>query len=120
MALLHARGQISAGQPFYGYSIIDSRFDCRIVGQTTVGDRPAIIPEIAGRAWITGTQQVMLDPDDPWPAGYRLADTWPRVGGADNFTSRGRRRDDEDHQRIHYICYLGRCGEELYDRLGIA
>lgn len=81
MALLHARGQISAGQPFYGYSIIDSRFECRIVGQTTVGDRPAIIPEITGRAWITGTHQVMLDPDDPWPAGYRLADTWPRMGG---------------------------------------
>lgn len=78
MAVLHARGQIKVGQPFSGYSIIDSRFDCRIVGETTVGGRPAIIPEISGRAWITGTSQVMLDPDDPWPAGYRLADTWPR------------------------------------------
>jgi len=36
------------------------------------------VPEISGRAWITGTHQVMLDPADPWPAGYRLADTWPR------------------------------------------
>ena len=78
MALLHARGQIKVGQSFSGYSIIDSRFDCRIVGETTVGGRPAIVPEISGRAWITGTSQVMLDPDDPWPAGYRLADTWPR------------------------------------------
>ncbi|MGN6538269.1 MAG: proline racemase family protein, partial [Mesorhizobium sp.] len=33
---------------------------------------------ISGRAWITGTHQVMLDPGDPWPAGYRLADTWPK------------------------------------------
>ena len=48
------------------------------IGETTVGGRPAIVPEISGRAWITGTSQVMLDPDDPWPAGYRLADTWPR------------------------------------------
>jgi len=31
------------------------------------------------RAGITGTRQLMLDPDDPWPAGYRLADTWPKL-----------------------------------------
>lgn len=81
MALLHARGQIKMNQLFYGYSIINSRFDCRVVGQTTVGGRPAIIPEISGRAWITGTHQVMLDPDDPWPTGYRLGDTWPVITG---------------------------------------
>jgi proline racemase len=32
---------------------------------------------ISGRAWITGTHQHMLDPDDPWPEGMRLSDTWP-------------------------------------------
>ena len=78
MAVLHARGVMKVGQRFSGHSIIDSTFDCRIVGETTVGGRPAIVPEISGRAWITGTHQVMLDPADPWPAGYRLADTWPR------------------------------------------
>ena len=31
----------------------------------------------SGRAWVTGTHQHMLDPSDPWPAGYRVADTWP-------------------------------------------
>jgi len=36
----------------------------------------AIRPEISGRAWITGSHQHMLDPDDPWPEGYRLTDTW--------------------------------------------
>ena len=61
-----------------GRSIIDSRFDCSIVAQTTVGRRAAIIPSIQGRAWITGTHQVMLDPDDPWPEGYRISDTWPQ------------------------------------------
>ena len=60
-----------------GNSIIGSHFDCRIVGETTVGGRPAIVPEISGRAWVTGTHQVMLDPADPWPTGYRLSDTWP-------------------------------------------
>lgn len=41
-----------------------------------MGDRPAIRPEISGRGWITGIHQHMLDPDDPWPGGYRLSDTW--------------------------------------------
>jgi proline racemase len=36
----------------------------------------AILPEISGRGWITGIHQHMLDPDDPWPQGYRLSDTW--------------------------------------------
>ncbi|MBT8437475.1 MAG: proline racemase family protein [Gammaproteobacteria bacterium] len=77
MAVLHARGLMQPGDKLIGRSIIDSRFDCGIVKQTRVGDKSAIIPSIRGRAWITGTHQVMLDPDDPWPGGYRLSDTWP-------------------------------------------
>ena len=42
-------------------------------------DVRAIVPEISGRAWITGTHQFMQDPDDPWPEGYRVSDTWPRM-----------------------------------------
>ena len=77
MAVLHARGILKTGDRMIGRSIIDSRFDCRIIEETMVGNRPAIIPSIRGRAWITGTHQIMLDPDDPWPTGYRLSDTWP-------------------------------------------
>ena len=44
--------------------------------ETLRGHLDAILPEIAGRAWITGTHQHMLDPADPWPEGYRLSDTW--------------------------------------------
>lgn len=77
MAVLHARGQMREGDAFTGLSILDSRFDCRIERLTTLGGKPAIIPSISGRAWITGTHQHMLDPTDPWPQGYRLSDTWP-------------------------------------------
>ena len=77
LAVLHAKGVLRAGDGFVGVSLIDSRFDCRIEGETAVGGRPAILPSLAGRAWITGTRQIMVDPDDPWPRGYRLADTWP-------------------------------------------
>ena len=77
MAVLHARGILKTGDRMIGRSIIDSRFDCAIVEETTVGDKKAILTSIRGRAWITGTHQIMLDPDDPWPEGYRLSDTWP-------------------------------------------
>ena len=78
MAVLHARGALAVHEPFVGTSIIGSAFHCRIESESAVAGRPAVVPVIAGRAWITGTRTEMLDPDDPWPDGYRLADTWPR------------------------------------------
>ncbi len=77
LAVLAARGGISEGDAYVGRSIVGGRFDCRVTGNTHVGDKPAIIPTIRGRGWITGTHQIMRDPDDPWPNGYRLTDTWP-------------------------------------------
>ena len=75
MALLHARGAMKAGERFTATSIIGSTFAGRIVEETLIGATPAIVPEIGGRGWITGVHQHMLDPDDPWPEGYRLSDT---------------------------------------------
>lgn len=77
MALLHAKGMLTQGDIYIGESIIGSRFRCRIDSLTTVGRSPAIYPIISGQAWITGTHQHFIDPTDPWPSGYRLADTWP-------------------------------------------
>ncbi len=77
MAVLHARGILKIGDRMIGRSIIDSRFDCAIIEETRVDKKKAIVVSIRGRAWITGTHQIMLDPDDPWPQGYRLTDTWP-------------------------------------------
>jgi proline racemase len=77
MALLHAQGVMSVGDRFEARSLIDSTFTGRIVEATDVEGHPAIIPELSGRAWVTGIHQHMLDPDDPWPGGYRLTDTWP-------------------------------------------
>ena len=79
MAVMAARGQLKVGEGMTLVSIIGSRFIGRIVRETQVAGRPAIVPSISGRAWITGTHQVMLDPDDPWPQGYRLTDTWPAM-----------------------------------------
>jgi len=77
LALLKKKGLIETGGSYIGESIIGSRFHCRLESLTRVGDREAVIPSISGRAWVTGTHQHMLDPDDPWPGGYRVSDTWP-------------------------------------------
>ena len=77
LAVLRERGVLKKGDRMIGRSIINSRFDCSIVEDVKVAEKRAIIPSIRGRAWITGTHQFMLDPEDPWPEGYRLTDTWP-------------------------------------------
>jgi trans-L-3-hydroxyproline dehydratase len=77
MAVLHARGQLRAGEGMTHASVLGSTFDGRIVAETIVGDRAAIVPAIRGSAWITGVTQVLVDPSDPFPEGYLLPDTWP-------------------------------------------
>lgn len=77
LAALHAKGSMKVGDSMTHASVIGSEFHGRIVEETTVGDRPAIVPAIRGSAWITGITQVFLDPTDPFPEGYLLLDTWP-------------------------------------------
>ncbi len=77
MAVLHAQGRMKPGDIYRARSIIGSEFVCGIESTTSLGEKAAIVPTVSGRAWITGTHQLMLDPDDPWPEGYRVADTWP-------------------------------------------
>lgn len=72
MAQLHARGELSLDTDFLNESFIGSRFTGRLVEETTVAGIPAVIPTITGRAWVTGTAQYMLDPTDPFPAGFEL------------------------------------------------
>ncbi len=76
LATMHARGEIEVGEKVTQLSTIDSRFDAEIIGTTTVGNRPAVLPRISGRAWIYGLYQLGVDPSDPYPLGYTLSDTW--------------------------------------------
>jgi proline racemase len=72
MAQLHARGELALDTDFVNESFIGTQFTGRLVEETTVGGLPAVVPTITGRAWITGTAQYHLDPDDPFPAGFLL------------------------------------------------
>ena len=72
MAQLWSRGELEIDAPFVNESIIGTRFSGRLVDEVTVGGRLAVVPEITGRAWITGIGQYLLDPSDPFPAGFRV------------------------------------------------
>jgi proline racemase len=72
MAQLWARGELALGDEFVNESFLGTRFIGRLVDQTTVSGVPAVVPTVTGRAWITGTAQYMLDPEDPFPAGFQL------------------------------------------------
>lgn len=72
VAQLVARRELGIGEPLINESIIGTRFIGRAISATTVAGIPAVLPEITGRAWITGTSQHMLAPDDPFPSGFTL------------------------------------------------
>ena len=80
MAVLHARGQMRVGDSMTHESLIGSRFEGRILAETAIGGRPAIVPSISGRAWITGLHSYFVDADDPWPEGFQVADTMGVTG----------------------------------------
>jgi proline racemase len=72
LAQLHTRGEITVGDELVNESFIGSRFYGRILEETEIKGVPAVIPQITGRAWITGTAQYVIDPDDPFPEGFQL------------------------------------------------
>jgi proline racemase len=72
MAQLHTRGELPLHVDFVNESFIGTRFVGRLVADATVGSLPAVVPTITGRAWLTGTAQYLLDPEDPFPAGFLL------------------------------------------------
>ncbi|MGW5668455.1 proline racemase family protein [Micromonospora sp. NPDC003776] len=73
MAQLHARGELALHTDFVNESFIGTRFIGRLVEETRLANGvTAVVPTITGRAWLTGTAQYFLDPDDPFPAGFLL------------------------------------------------
>jgi proline racemase len=72
MATLHARGRLRLDEPFLHESILGTLFTGRLVAETRVGERPAVVPEVTGRAYLTALGTLVLDPDDPFPGGFLL------------------------------------------------
>jgi len=71
-ASLFAKGQLKVGDTFVHESIIGSLFKCKVVGTAQVGDFKAIIPQVTGKAYVTGFHTFVLDPEDPFQEGFLL------------------------------------------------
>jgi trans-L-3-hydroxyproline dehydratase len=72
LAILRARGELGPGEPVTIESIVGSRFTGRIVDEVEQGGRTAIVPEVEGRAWITGRHEFWIDPRDELGSGFLL------------------------------------------------
>ncbi len=76
MAVLHAKGRLSIGADFRHEGILGTVFTGRLLEETTIGDRAAVVPQITGSAWITGIADYVVDPTDPFPDGFTIGDIW--------------------------------------------
>jgi proline racemase len=76
MAALYARGELELRTEFRHESVTDTVFTGRLAGTVQLGDVTAVIPEITGHAWITGFASYVVDPTDPFPAGFTVGDIW--------------------------------------------
>jgi len=72
MAFLYANGELKIGEEYCYQSILGSEFVGRIVAETTVGERPGIIPEVTGSAYVVGFCTLMVTEGDPFPHGFAL------------------------------------------------
>jgi proline racemase len=76
LAVMAARGDTHVGSSYTASSIIDSEFVVTHLADTTVAGRAAVVPQISGRGWVTGTRITAVDPTDPYPLGFTLTDVW--------------------------------------------
>jgi trans-L-3-hydroxyproline dehydratase len=72
LAIHYARGELGLKERIVVESIVGSRFSGRILKTTSFGGYPAILPEIEGTAHITGRQEFLVDPKDPFRDGFIL------------------------------------------------
>jgi proline racemase len=76
MAVLHAKGRLAIGEDFRHEGILGTVFTGRLVEETRVGDRTAVVPTLTGTGWITGFASYVVDATDPYPEGYTVGDLW--------------------------------------------
>ncbi len=72
VALHYSAGEMKKEDVLVNYSIIDTPFEGRVVEQTKVGEYDAVVTEVSGTAHIMGFNQLVLDPEDPLPEGFRI------------------------------------------------
>ena len=71
-ASLFIKGQLKVGEAFVHESIIGSLFKCKVLGTAQVGNFKAIIPQVTGKAYVTGFHTFVLDSEDPFQEGFQI------------------------------------------------
>jgi proline racemase len=72
LALLDASGRLPRGEALRHLSIVGSEFTGRVVAEADVAGRAAVVTEVEGTAYQTGSAEFTLDPDDPLGEGFLL------------------------------------------------
>ena len=72
MAQLNAKGKLKIGEDFIHESFIGSKFIGKIIEETTLGGKKAIVPSIQGWAQVTGYNNIIIDDDDPYAHGFQV------------------------------------------------
>lgn len=72
LAILHARGELEVGESIEVDGIVDEAFGGRVLRTARVGQLDAVVPEITGRAHVTGRGEFLIDPRDPLAEGFLL------------------------------------------------
>lgn len=72
MATLYSKGELGLGETFITESIIGTLFYGKLIKEVKVGGVRAVLPEITGRAFITGLHHFVMAEDDPFKYGFKL------------------------------------------------
>lgn len=72
VALHYHTGEMQRDDILINKSIIDTVMEGKIIEETKVGQYDAVITEVSGTAHIMGFTQLVLDPNDPLPEGFRI------------------------------------------------
>ena len=75
-AILHSRGKMKLNEEHIALSITEGEFKMLLREQKTIQGTQVVMPEITGRAFIYGTSQLFLNPEDPYQMGISLSDMW--------------------------------------------
>ena len=75
-AILNARGNIAIGEEYVALSITNAEFRVKLREYLEIKNVKTVLPEISGRAFIYGSSQLAIDPEDPYPMGVCLSDMW--------------------------------------------
>ena len=76
MAALHHKGELQLGEEFVHESILGTVFKGKLVEKTIVWESEAVVPIVAGRAFITGVGDQIVEVDHPLPTGFTVAVIW--------------------------------------------